>query len=114
MSDKVVIDVENFSKNLNKLYKFMEDDNYFQKYENNVFEVCIGQYTDNKEDFKKSNIIVSWLLGFQFTQTIFVFGKDTLTIATGKKKATLLKSLKDAKVTPKIQIVIKEDENENY
>jgi nucleosome binding factor SPN SPT16 subunit len=115
MSEEVNIDVNLFFKRIKKLYDHWENSEIWKSFDCNVFEVSLGQYKENSNEYKKSSILIRWLLGFEFTQTFFVFGKKSIIIGTRKKKANILKTLIENNTSSiKIQIIIKEDENDNF
>ncbi|EJD05718.1 FACT complex subunit SPT16 [Fomitiporia mediterranea MF3/22] len=64
-----------------------------------------GDPAGQDEPIKKSVALQTWLLGFEFPSTIFLFRKDQITILTSASKAKILAQLQSANPIIPIQIL---------
>jgi nucleosome binding factor SPN SPT16 subunit len=92
----IVIDQSVFFNRLKRLFQHHKQHAALW---NNVdsFEITTGELAEDGEiDTKKSTVLGTWLLGYEFTDTVMFFSKDKLHFLTSTKKANILAPLKKA------------------
>ncbi|KAI5124316.1 hypothetical protein M0805_008924 [Coniferiporia weirii] len=70
------------------------------------FLLSAGDPASSEEPIRKSVAFQTWLLGYEFPTTLFLFRKDGVTILTSEKKAKILTQLQTASSIVPIQILV--------
>eukprot|EP00347_Sterkiella_histriomuscorum_P012768 403367296 len=73
------------------------------------FLFVLGKVTD-QDIQKKTQILHTWLLSYQFSETVFLFLKDTFYVLTSQQKKQLLESLKvpEGYDGPKLKVILRD------
>ncbi|XP_057792000.1 FACT complex subunit SPT16-like [Salvia miltiorrhiza] len=104
--NKYTIDLPTFSRRLQDLYK------HWQQHKDELWgsaDVLVVATPPPSEDLRylKSSALNIWLLGYEFPDTIMVFGEKNIHFICSGKKASLLEVVKaSAKETVKAEVVV--------
>ena len=81
MADEIAIDVETFNKRLARLF------DHYDKYKDTLYENCsifqifMGKINqDEKNDYEVHKLMLLWLIGYEFTDTIISFEPSTQSV----------------------------------
>lgn len=118
MCAKVQLDTDQFFHSLKKLYGYWRHNNEEKNIKNaKILTIIFG---NNKNDiYAKSSSLYKWMFGYELTDTVIIFAKNTCHIITSKKKIDFLSDLNENKENhgkdgdlPKLNFLVK-NKNDN-
>uniref|UniRef100_F6QIX3 FACT complex subunit n=1 Tax=Ciona intestinalis TaxID=7719 RepID=F6QIX3_CIOIN len=116
----ISLDKEAFFRRLQKLYSTWEaaTDAPLEKCD----AVVVSMGTDEDVVYSKTTALQTWLCGYELTDTVMVFCKQTITVLSSKKKIQFLKDAvsgrteENANGLPNVELMLRDKENneENF
>ncbi|EEB07329.1 FACT complex component Spt16 [Schizosaccharomyces japonicus yFS275] len=88
------IDVPLFFKRIQRLLDLWNDPSHSEEYFHGIDSLLVVTGTENIENpYQKSAALHTWLLGYEFPQTLILFTKTKVTFLSSSKKITMLEQL---------------------
>lgn len=102
---KVRLDSDQFFTAVKSIYDYWKDSSNEDSKIKQVKSIAVVFGNNKAESYSKSSSIHKWLFGYELTDTIIVFTKNNIHIATSKKKLEFLAAVKEQNKenSPKIQ-----------